>query len=93
MVADLIALQHFLFYIPHLNELELIAINLFLHRYYMMFALLIQFAVDTQTYGLPSLLCVKLGDNCIQNFHLEIYSRIYGRKFSFTVTRERSSKT
>ena len=35
-----------------------------------------------------------LGDNCIQNFHLgSLYRRIYGWKFSFTVTREQSHKT
>ena len=35
----------------------------------------------------------KLGDNCIQKFSFgEVYRRIYGRKFSFTATRERSRK-
>ena len=37
-----------------------------------------------------------LGDNCIQIFFFwgggEVYRRIYGRKFSFTVTRKRSRK-
>ena len=35
-----------------------------------------------------------LRDNCIQKFSFgEVYRRIYGRKFSFTATRERSRKT
>ena len=34
-----------------------------------------------------------LGDNCIQSFHLgRYYHRIYGQKFSFTLTRKRSLK-
>ena len=34
-----------------------------------------------------------LWDKCIQNFIWEVYRRIYGWKFSFTATRERSRKT
>ena len=37
---------------------------------------------------------IELGDNCVQIFNLwEVYRWIYGRKFSFTATRERSRKT
>ena len=40
------------------------------------------------------MLYFKLGDNHIQNFSFgEVYQRIYGRKFSFTATLERSRKT
>ena len=39
--------------------------------------------------------CINnLGDNCILKFSFgEVYRRIYGQKFSFTVTLKRSRKT